>query len=182
MLIQICLTGHQQASTGQLHPEIPYFNYLPQRRLQPGLCASAPKRSIPVSGCEPAIPSFLLPQPRFQTGACPSSLGHRASRSSYSERLSRRGPWWQPSYLSRRVYPDQRRKGSTSTCPVVTSKSTCNQQQQQQQLQQQCALQPRPAPPRARTPGLPSSIVSCQHHVSTSATAKWAAGNLEIPE
>lgn len=127
------------------------------------------------------MPSLLLPKPRLQTGTRPSSPGRGPPRSSYSERPSRRGPRWQPSYLERRVHPNPGRTGSTSACPVVTSKSTCNQQQQLQQ-QQQCALQPRTAPPGPRTPGLPSSIFSCQHHVSTSATAKWAAGDLEISE
>lgn len=175
MLIQICCTGNQQTSTGQLHPEVPScllhpFKPLPWK-LQPGMCASAPERRIPISGCKPAVPSLLLPQPQFQTGASATSPGHGASRSSYPERPSHWGPRWQPSYLSRGMYPYQGRKSSTSTCPVVTSKSTCNQQQQ---LQQQCALQPRPAPPRAGTPGSPSSSFSCQQHVSTSATAKWA--------
>lgn len=144
------------------------------------MCSSAAERHIPTSGCKPAVPTLLLPQPRLQGGACSTLPGHGASWSSQPERPSHWGPRWQPSYLSHCIYPNEGRQRATLTRPVVTSKPTCNQQQQQQQ--QQCALQPLPASSRAGAPGSPSPTSSCQQHLSTSATAKWAPRGMEIPE
>lgn len=141
------------------------------------MCSSAPERRIPTSGCKPAVASPLLPQPKLQTGRS-STLPHHGASSwpSQPERTSHWRPTWQPSYSPQCINPNEGGQRSTPPRPIITSKPSCNQQQQQ------CALQPLPASSRAGAPGPPSSTSSCQQHLSTSATAKWAPRGLEIPE